>query len=154
MSESGLGRSVAATRHSAGTSENGLGAPAAGGPPPRAAGGGKAPAATNRALAIVTPGSDTDARRSHAAWGAAGPCAAIDVGSNSVKADAAASAAAAIKSRVMVRRILPPLGTRDDIELPSCAGCAIVSRTPAGHTLFSPVRRRPDGARAYSRLVT
>jgi hypothetical protein len=55
MSESALGRSVAATRQTAGRSANGLAAPA--GPPPRAGGGGKPPAATKVAEVIVTCGS-------------------------------------------------------------------------------------------------
>jgi hypothetical protein len=64
MSESTLGLSVAATRHTAGRSANGL--PAAGpAPPPRAGGGGNAPAATYVADVITTCGNETFASAAH-----------------------------------------------------------------------------------------
>ena len=67
MSESALGRRVAATRHTAGRSANGLAAPAGPGPPPRAGGGGISPAATTVADVTVTCGSDTFVSAAHAA---------------------------------------------------------------------------------------
>src|SRR5688572_3946227 len=76
MSESALGLSVAATRHTAGRSANGLAA-AGPAPPPRVGGGGSAPAGTNAAAVIVTFGSVTFVSAAHdSADGADWPCSA------------------------------------------------------------------------------
>src|SRR5688572_4763399 len=104
MSESLEGFSVAATRHTAGRSANGLACGA--GPPPRAGGADICPAATGVALVMVTPGSFVAVSLPQAAASSAGPNWARTPGENHAIENAVTSAAHARRQSRNMRRIV------------------------------------------------